>query len=513
MVATGAALELLHTFALVHDDVMDGSETRRGVDAVHRGFVRRHEESQWRGESRRFGEGMAILVGDIAYVLADVLLRDAPQAVHVLWDELRLELCIGQSLDLIGAAEATFELALAQRIVSYKSAKYTVERPLHLGATLAGAGAEARAALSAVGLPLGQAFQLRDDELGVFGDEVVTGKPVGDDLREGKPTPMLAMAHERAACVAGAGRVLAMVGTRDLGEREIKEIQDVLVDTGALAAVEDEIERLVTEAVVAIDRAPLDSDAATLLADLARYIACARSLMVATSRHAPPSATAPDTAPSELAVVADGLEKRYGATRAVDGVRFEVARGEIFALVGPNGAGKTTTVEMLEGYRRADGGTVRVLGLDPVDDGAALRPRIGVMLQEGGLYPGLRPLEVLRLFAAFYENPEQPEALLERVGLLDQRRTIVRRLSGGQKQRLSLACALVGRPELVFLDEPTAGMDPQARATTWELVRDLRARGTTIMLTTHLLDEAEQLCDRVAIIVAGKVAALGTPAS
>ncbi|HEY1738399.1 MAG TPA: ABC transporter ATP-binding protein, partial [Acidimicrobiia bacterium] len=219
----------------------------------------------------------------------------------------------------------------------------------------------------------------------------------------------------------------------------------------------------------------------------------------------------PGTAHADAAVVADGLEKRYGATRAVDGVRFEVARGEIFALVGPNGAGKTTTVEMLEGYRRADGGTVRVLGLDPVDDGAALRPRIGVMLQEGGLYPGLRPLEVLRLFAAFYEQPEQPEVLLERVGLLDQRRTIVRRLSGGQKQRLSLACALVGRPELVFLDEPTAGMDPQARAVTWELVRDLRAHGTTIMLTTHLLDEAEQLCDRVAIIVAGKVAALGTP--
>ncbi|HEY3833420.1 MAG TPA: polyprenyl synthetase family protein [Acidimicrobiia bacterium] len=273
VVAAGAALELLHTFALVHDDVMDGSETRRGVDAVHRGFVRQHEVSQWRGESRRFGEGMAILVGDIAYVLADVLLRDAPQEVHTLWDELRLELCIGQSLDLIGAAEATFELALAQRIVSYKSAKYTVERPLHLGATLAGAGPEVTAALSAVGLPLGQAFQLRDDELGVFGDEVVTGKPVGDDLREGKPTPMLAMAHERASRVPGAERVLAMVGTRDLGEREIKEIQDVLVDTGALVAVEDEIERLVTEAVAAIDSAPLDADAASLLADLARYIA------------------------------------------------------------------------------------------------------------------------------------------------------------------------------------------------------------------------------------------------
>jgi ABC-2 type transport system ATP-binding protein len=192
-------------------------------------------------------------------------------------------------------------------------------------------------------------------------------------------------------------------------------------------------------------------------------------------------------------------------------VHFDVGRGEIFALVGPNGAGKTTTVEMLEGYRKPDAGSVRVLGLDPVADGRALRPRIGVMLQEGGLYPGLRPLEVLRLFAAFYDNPRPPEELLDLVGLGDTRRTVVRRLSGGQKQRLSLACALVGRPELVFLDEPTAGMDPQARATTWDLVRELRAGGTTIVLTTHLLDEAEQLCDRVAIVVAGRVAALGTP--
>ncbi len=232
--------------------------------------------------------------------------------------------------------------------------------------------------------------------------------------------------------------------------------------------------------------------------------------MVATDRDVASARTGGDTR-ADLAILADGLEKRYGATRAVDGVRFEVERGEIFALVGPNGAGKTTTVEMLEGYRRPDAGTVRVLGLDPIADGARLLPRIGVMLQEGGLYPGLRPLELLRLFAAFYEHPEAPEALLERVGLSDTRRTTVRRLSGGQKQRLSLACALVGRPELVFLDEPTAGMDPQARAATWDLVRELRDHGSTILLTTHLLDEAEQLCDRVAIVVAGRVAALGTP--
>src|SRR3954447_6777674 len=216
-------------------------------------------------------------------------------------------------------------------------------------------------------------------------------------------------------------------------------------------------------------------------------------------------------AASDPAISVVGLAKHYGAIRAVDGLSFDVGRGEVFGLLGPNGAGKTTTVETLEGYRTPDAGTVRVLGLDPVRDAAAVRPRIGVMLQEGGLYPGLKPMELLRLFAAYYDDAEAPEKLLDIVGLQDAQRTQVRRLSGGQKQRLSLACALVGRPELVFLDEPTAGMDPQARASTWDLVRQLRDRGTTIVLTTHLLDEAEQLCDRVAIIVAGRVAALGTP--
>jgi ABC-2 type transport system ATP-binding protein len=197
---------------------------------------------------------------------------------------------------------------------------------------------------------------------------------------------------------------------------------------------------------------------------------------------------------------------------AVADLDFEVATGEVFGLLGPNGAGKTTTVEILEGYRRPDAGEVRVLGLDPVADGAALRPRIGVMLQEGGLYPGLRPRELLALFAAYYDDPDDPDALLDLVGLRDSVHTYVRRLSGGQAQRLSLACALVGRPEVLFLDEPTAGMDPHARATTWQLVRDLRRRGTTILLTTHAMDEAEQLCDRVAIISAGRLAAIGSPA-
>jgi ABC-2 type transport system ATP-binding protein len=218
-------------------------------------------------------------------------------------------------------------------------------------------------------------------------------------------------------------------------------------------------------------------------------------------------AAAPDPA---ISVV--GLAKHYGATHAVDGLAFDVACGEVFGLLGPNGAGKTTTVEILEGYRTPDLGTVRVLGLDPVRDAPALRPRIGVMLQEGGLYPGLKPLELLRLFAAYYDDAEKPEVLLDTVGLRDAAGTAVRRLSGGQVQRLSLACALIGRPEVVFLDEPTAGMDPHARATTWQLVRELRDRGVTVLLTTHAMDEAEQLCDRVAIITGGKLAALGSPA-
>jgi ABC-2 type transport system ATP-binding protein len=213
------------------------------------------------------------------------------------------------------------------------------------------------------------------------------------------------------------------------------------------------------------------------------------------------------------AIEVAGLEKRYGDRLAVDGISLRIPRGEVFGLLGPNGAGKTTTVETLEGYRSPDGGTVRVLGLDPLADGPSLRPRIGVMLQEGGLYPGVRPLEALRLFAAFYPDPDDPERLLDLVGLRDAAGTYVRRLSGGECQRLSLALALVGRPEVVFLDEPTAGMDPRARATTWDLVRELRDAGTTVVLTTHHMDEAEQLCDRLAIIDRGRIVTEGSPAA
>jgi ABC-2 type transport system ATP-binding protein len=182
----------------------------------------------------------------------------------------------------------------------------------------------------------------------------------------------------------------------------------------------------------------------------------------------------------------------------------------VFGLLGPNGAGKTTTVEILEGYRTPDAGDVRVLGLDPVRDGARVRAQIGVMLQSGGLYPGIKPLEALRLFASYYDDPDDPGRLLELVGLRDARDTVVRRLSGGQHQRLSLGLCLIGRPALVFLDEPTAGMDPRARAATWDLVRDLRDRGVTVVLTTHAMDEAEQLCDRMAIIDRGRIVASGT---
>jgi ABC-2 type transport system ATP-binding protein len=213
----------------------------------------------------------------------------------------------------------------------------------------------------------------------------------------------------------------------------------------------------------------------------------------------------------DAAIVVENLSKRYGTTTVVDRLSFSVQRGEIFALLGPNGAGKTTTIETLEGYRRPDFGSVRVLGLDPIRDAHILKPRIGVMLQQDGLYPGLAAREVVQLFAGYFRQPQQPDALLERVGLRDKAQTRYRRLSGGEKRRLALAVTLVGNPSLLFLDEPTTGMDPQARLATWEIIRDLKRGGATILLTTHLMDEAERLADRVAIIDHGRLIALDTP--
>ena len=206
-----------------------------------------------------------------------------------------------------------------------------------------------------------------------------------------------------------------------------------------------------------------------------------------------------------------GLVKRYGAKTAVEGLDLRVERGSLTAVLGPNGAGKTSTIECCEGYRTPDGGTVRVLGLDPRTEATALRPRIGVMLQSGGIYPAIRASEMLNHVASLYMNPLDPRELIERLGLGSCGKTTYRRLSGGQQQRLSLALAVVGRPELVFLDEPTAGLDVQARHATWELIEQLRADGVTIVLTTHLLDEAERLADQVAIIDAGRVVACDSP--
>jgi ABC-2 type transport system ATP-binding protein len=211
------------------------------------------------------------------------------------------------------------------------------------------------------------------------------------------------------------------------------------------------------------------------------------------------------------AISVERLVRRYGDRAVVDGLTFEVGRGEVLALLGPNGAGKTTTIEILEGYRAPSSGAVRVLGLDPIRDAARLKPRIGVMLQEGGVAPAMRPLEAVELFASFYAAPADPRGLLRLVGLEDAAKTRVRALSGGQKQRLSLALALVGRPELVFLDEPTAGMDPQARRATWSLIQELRRDGVTVLLTTHVMEEAEQLADRVAIVDGGRLVALDAP--
>ncbi len=220
----------------------------------------------------------------------------------------------------------------------------------------------------------------------------------------------------------------------------------------------------------------------------------------------------PVQASDDAAIVVEKFCKRYGSTLVVDQLDFTVRRGEIFALLGPNGAGKTTTIETLEGYRSADSGTVRVLGLDPLREASLLKPQVGVMLQEDGLYRDLSAREVLNLFASYYEQAQSPETLLERVGLTEAAKTRCRRLSGGQKRRLALAVALVGFPRLVFLDEPTTGMDPQARLATWEIIRELKQNGVTVLLTTHLMDEAERLADRVAIIDHGRLVALDTPA-
>jgi len=212
------------------------------------------------------------------------------------------------------------------------------------------------------------------------------------------------------------------------------------------------------------------------------------------------------------AIVANDLHKSYNGVEALRGVSFEVEEGEVFGLLGPNGAGKTTTVEILEGYRTRDSGEVTVLGHDPAAAPRALREQIGVVLQQSEFTPHLTVHEVHRLFAGYYEHPRDVDDVIGLVGLEDKKDARVKTLSGGQKRRLDLGVALVGDPDLIFLDEPTTGFDPAARRTAWDLIRTLRSLGKTILLTTHYLDEAQQLADRVAVIQAGRIVSLGTPA-
>lgn len=270
VIDAGAAFELLHAFALIHDDVMDGSPLRRGRPTVHVEFATRHREQRWLGDARRFGDGVAILAGDLAAVLADELLAGLPSEAIAVWNRLRLEVNIGQYLDVLGAVEGTFDLDRARKIARYKSGKYTVERPLHLGAALAGGLDELASGLSAYGEPLGEAFQLRDDLLGVFGDPKVTGKPVGDDLREGKLTPLLVIARQRVNVRDAV--VLDRVGAPDLDDGDVDDIRGVLERSGARAEVDRAIDDLTQQAIGALDEAPIPADVRSALAQLAHYI-------------------------------------------------------------------------------------------------------------------------------------------------------------------------------------------------------------------------------------------------
>jgi ABC-2 type transport system ATP-binding protein len=211
------------------------------------------------------------------------------------------------------------------------------------------------------------------------------------------------------------------------------------------------------------------------------------------------------------AIAVRGLRKSYGDLEAVRGVDFEIEQGEVFGLLGPNGAGKTTTVEILEGYRRRDAGEVSVLGHDPQSPGPDFRQRIGVVLQQSEVWPNVTVRETHRMFAGYYERPRDIDEVIELVGLSEKRDARVKTLSGGQKRRLDLGLALVGDPDLVFLDEPTTGFDPAARRAAWEMIRSLRLLGKTVLLTTHYLDEAEQLADRVAVMRDGLIVKIGTP--
>lgn len=271
IIDAGAALELLHSFALIHDDVMDASATRRGTDSVHVQFQKQHDESSFRGDARRFGEGVAVLVGDMAFVYADRFLNRAPRSALDVFTELRVELNIGQYLDISAGARNDATLPMAKRIAWYKSGKYTVERPMHLGAALLDRYEEFAAPFSNYGVPVGEAFQMRDDILGAFGDAEATGKPVGDDIREGKPTAIVALARQRSNDAQIA--TLERYGAVDLTDDEVTELQSIMIETEARADVERAIDVLVQEGLDALVNVKLQGEALERLEQLAYFVA------------------------------------------------------------------------------------------------------------------------------------------------------------------------------------------------------------------------------------------------
>jgi geranylgeranyl diphosphate synthase type I len=273
IIDAGAALELFHAGAVIHDDVIDGSDRRHGIASIHAKFAEKHDEAGWRADGPRFGEGVAILLGDLACVYADTLLPERSSEVRELFNQLRLEVNVGQYLDLLGTVQGGTSADTARRICQYKAAKYTVERPLHLGAALAAPGrlGEMMAPLTEYGLPLGEAFQLKDDLLGVFGDVRLTGKPVGEDLREGKLTLLYAFAR-RAAVGAAADLLTDRFGAADLTPSEVGEMQAVFEETGARAQVEATIEALVERSRRAAAALPVTAPARHALVDLADFV-------------------------------------------------------------------------------------------------------------------------------------------------------------------------------------------------------------------------------------------------
>lgn len=268
----GAAIELLHAAALFHDDVIDDADTRRSRQSAHKSFSDQHANNAWVGESRRYGEGSAILIGDITYVLSDSLTNSLSSEARLIWHDLRLEMNIGQYLDVVGSARQTRNIAEADLICRMKSAKYTIERPLHLGAVAAHphAGAALMPMLSAYGLPLGDAFQMRDDILGAYGDSAITGKPVGGDFREGKPTPLLARAC--AVATAQQAEVLSRVGAPELSDDDIAKIQQVVIETGALQMMEDVISTNHSQAIHALKKSEMQGESFDALVHLADVV-------------------------------------------------------------------------------------------------------------------------------------------------------------------------------------------------------------------------------------------------